>query len=159
MKKLLIIGGVIIAIFVLIVVLTNQSNKQKLKDNPYGSKELKPSTINLLGNKNYSNIVLPDALMEKIKSGDPVTAYFFSPECPYCMKMTPILMPIAKDKGIHVYQYNLLEFEKESAPYGIESWPALIQYENGKEVGRLVGLPPEEPEKAIEEFLKEYTGK
>ncbi|MCG3088705.1 thioredoxin family protein [Sporosarcina cyprini] len=158
MKKLLIIGGVIIALFVLIVVLNNQSNKQKLKDNPYGNKELQASTINLLGNENYSNIVLPDALMEKIKSGEPVTAYFFSPECPFCMKMTPKLMPIAKEMGIHVYQYNLLEFKEEAAPYGITGWPALIQYEDGKEVGRIVGLP-EEPEKAIEEFLKEYTGK
>ena len=158
MKKLLIIGGVIIAIFVLIVVLNNQSNKQKLKDNPYGNKELQASTINLLGNKNYSNIVLPDELMEKIESGEPVTAYFFSPDCPYCMKMTPILMPIAKDKGIHVYQYNLLEFKKEAAPYGITGWPALIQYEDGKEVGRIVGLP-EEPEEAINEFFKEYTDK
>ncbi|QTD42864.1 thioredoxin family protein [Sporosarcina sp. Te-1] len=159
MKKLLIIGGVVIALFVLIIVLTNLSNKTKLKDNPYGSKELEQSTIDLLGNKNYSNIVLPEDLMEKIKSGEPVTAYFFSPDCPYCMKMTPMLMPIAKEKGIHVYQYNMLEYKQEAAPYGITGWPALIQYEDGKEVGRMVGLPPEKPEEAIKEFFKEYTGK
>ena len=141
MKKLLIIGGVIVAIFALIIVLNNQANKEKLKDNPYGTKNLKQPTIDLLGNENYSNIVLPDELYEKVTSGESVTAYFFSPECPYCMEMTPILMPIAKEKGIHVYQYNMLEFPNESQPYGITSWPTLIHYEDGKEVSRSVGLP------------------
>lgn len=140
MKKLLIIGGVIVAIFALIIVLNNQANKEKLKDNPYGTKNLKQPTIDLLGNENYSNIVLPDELYEKVTSGESVTAYFFSPECPYCMEMTPILMPIAKEKGIHVYQYNMLEFPNESQPYGITSWPTLIHYEDGKEVSRSVGL-------------------
>jgi len=158
LKKLLIIGGVIVAIFALIVVLNNQGNKAKLKDNPYGTKKLKQSTIDLLGNKNYSNIVLPDELYEKISSGESVTAYFFSPECPYCMEMTPILMPIAKEKGIHVYQYNMLEFQNESQPYGITSWPTLIHYEDGKEVSRSVGLP-QNPEEDIRAFFDEYDKK
>ncbi|MCM3745278.1 thioredoxin family protein [Sporosarcina luteola] len=158
MKKLLIIGGIIIAIFALIVVLNTQSNKEKLKDNPYGTKQLKQATIDLIGNKNYSNIVLPDELYEKVSSGESVTAYFFSPECMYCMEMTPILMPIAKEKGIHVYQYNMLEFEKEAQPYGIKSWPTLIHYEDGKEVKRSVGLPVN-PEKDIRAFFDEYDKK
>ena len=37
MKKLLAIGGVIVAVFILIIVLTNKSNESKLKDNPYGT--------------------------------------------------------------------------------------------------------------------------
>ncbi|MBB4826513.1 thiol-disulfide isomerase/thioredoxin [Sporosarcina luteola] len=157
MKKLVAIGGVVIVLFVLIIVLTNQSNKMKLKNNPYGSKELEQPTIDLLGNKNYSNIVMPEELKEKIETGEPVTAYFFSPTCPYCMKMTPILMPIAKEKGIHVYQYNMLEFEEEAEPFGITGWPTLIQYEDGKEIGRIVG--PQNPEQEINDFFKEYTGK
>jgi len=156
MKKLLLIGGVILALFVLIVVLTNQSNEAKLKESPYGTKELTKPTIDLIGNKNYSNIIMPDELMEKVKTGDPVTAYFFSPECQFCMKMTPILMPIAKEKGIHVYQYNMLEFEKEAVPFGIESWPTLVQYKDGKEIGRMSGLPNQQPEESIKKFLEEY---
>lgn len=158
MKKLLIIGGVIVAIFALIIVLNNQANKEKLKDNPYGTKQLKQATIDLLGNENYSNIVLPDDLYEKVSSGESVTAYFFSPECPYCMQMTPILMPIAKEKGIHVYQYNMLEFPNESQPYGITQWPTLIHYEDGKEVARSVGLP-KNPEEDIRAFFDEYDKK
>ena len=60
--------------------------------------------------KHYSNIILPDELDKKIESGDPVTAYFFSPLCGTVMEMTPVLMPIAKEMDVTVDQYNLLEF-------------------------------------------------
>ncbi len=155
MKKLLIIAGIIIAVFVLIVVLTNKSNESKLKDNPYGTKDLKASTINLIGNENYNNIILPDALAEKIEAGESVTAYFFSPECPYCMEMTPILMPIAKEMDVNVLQYNLLEFEDQARPYAIEATPTLIHFKDGKETGRMVGAQPEEN---IRLFFQEHEG-
>lgn len=158
MKKLLIIGGVIVAIFVLIVVLTNQSNKEKLKDNPYGTDNLSKSTIALIGNENYNNIVLPEDLYDKVSSGESVTAYFFSPECQYCQQMTPILMPLAKEEGIHIYQFNMLEFGKEAQPYGVKSWPTLIHYEDGKEVGRMSGLP-NNPEEDIKAFFDRYVNK
>ena len=86
---------------------------------------------------------MPEALAEKIASGEPVTAYFFSPECSYCIEMTPILMPIAKELNEEVVQYNLLEFRGEATSYNIESTPTLVHFENGEEAGRLVGLHPE----------------
>jgi thioredoxin 1 len=156
LKKLLIIGGTIIAIFILVVVLSNKSNETKLKDNPYGTDKLAKSTIDLIGNENYSNIVLPDALFKKIEAGEPVTAYYFHPECQYCMQMTPVMMPIAKEMDVNVQQYNMLEFGHQAAAYGIESWPALVYYENGKEVGRMVGAQPEEN---IRAFFNEFEGK
>ncbi|MDW0118334.1 thioredoxin family protein [Sporosarcina thermotolerans] len=162
MKKLFIIGGVIIAIFALIVVLSNQSDKEKLKNNPYGKDDLKKPTIALIGNENYSNIVLPDELYDKVSSGESVTAYFFHPECQYCMAMTPLLMPVAKEENIHVYQFNMLEFGDQSQPYGIQSWPALIHYKDGKEVKRMVGLPEgsdEDVKETIRTFFDEYDEK
>ena len=153
MKKLLIIGGVIIAIFVLIIVLSNKADETKLKDNPYGTDKLEQSTVNLIGNENYNNIILPDELAKKIKDGESVTAYFFSPVCSYCLEMTPVLMPIAKDMDVTVHQYNLLEFESEAAPYGIQSTPTLVQFKDGKEVGRIVGAHPAEN---IRAFFDEY---
>lgn len=142
MKKLLVIGGIIVAIFILIAVLSNKSDQAKLKDNPYGTDKLKQSTINLIGNENYNNIILPDELAKKVKSGDPVTAYFFSPECSYCIEMTPVLMPIAKEMDVSVYQYNLLEFNTQASSYGIQSTPTLVHFKDGKEVGRMVGSQP-----------------
>lgn len=153
MKKLLAIGGVIVVIFILIVVLVNKSNEAKMNENPYDTDQLNTATIDLIGNKNYNNIILPDELEEKIASGDPVTAYFFSPLCSYCMEMTPILMPTAKDMNVTVHQYNLLEYEKQAASYGIEATPTLIQFKDGKEVGRMVGAQPEDN---IRLFFEEY---
>ncbi|NYF25981.1 co-chaperone YbbN [Sporosarcina sp. JAI121] len=159
MKKLLIIGGVIIAIFVLVVVLSNKSNESKLKDNPYGTKNLAQPTIDLIGDENYNNIVLPDTLFKQIEDGKSVTAYYFHPECQYCMQMTPVMMPIAKEMGVNVQQYNMLEFGDRvgmDTEYKIESWPALIHYKDGKEVGRMVGAQPEEN---IRAFFNEFEGK
>ena len=155
MKKLLIIGGVIIAVFVLIVVLTNKADETKMQDSPYGTKDIKTSTKQLIGDENYSNIILPEDLEKKISSGEPVTAYFFSPECGYCKEMTPILMPIAEEMGVDVLQYNLLEYSNEAASYEIEGTPTLMHFKDGKEVGRLYGLP-QEPEESIRAFFNEH---
>lgn len=165
MKKLLIIGGAIVAVFILIVVLSNQSDKDKLKDNPYGTDKLSKPTIALIGNENYDNIVLPEVLFEKIKSGEPVTAYYFHPECHYCMAMTPVMMPIAKEMGVDVLQYNMKEFGDlvgSGTEYGIESWPKLVHYENGEVVGSISGYDdkqPAESEAQIRAFFTEFEGK
>lgn len=158
MKKLLIIGGIVVVFFVAIIVLTSASNKSKLSnENPYGTDDLNKSTIDLIGNEDYNSIVLPDAVDKKIESGEPTTVYYFHPECHYCMEMTPVLMPIAKEEGVKINQYNMLEFgEKATDKYGIDQWPALVQYENGKEVGRAVGLQPEEN---IHAFFNEFYKK
>ena len=66
MKKLLAIGGIIVVVFILIAVLTNKSNEAKLKDNPYGTNDLETSTIDLLGNEHYRNIVMPDTLLNRL---------------------------------------------------------------------------------------------
>ena len=86
MKTLVAIGGVVVALLVAIIVLTNMSNKDKLKsvDNPYGDKDLQQPTIDLLTDENYQHITLPEDLKEKIASGEEVNAYFFSPTCTHC---------------------------------------------------------------------------
>ena len=159
MKKLLLIGGVIIAIFILIIVLSNKSDEAKLKDNPYGTDNLSKSTIDLIGDENYNNIVLPDTLFKKIEDGESVTAYYFHPECQFCRQMTPVMMPIATEMDVNVLQYNMMEFGDKvgmDTEYKIKSWPALVHYKNGKEVGRMVGAQPEEN---IRAFFNEFEGK
>jgi thiol-disulfide isomerase/thioredoxin len=157
LKKLLIIGAVIIAFFALIVFLSNKSDEAKLKDNPYGTNNLAKSTIDLIGNENYNNIVLPEALFEKIESGESVTVYYFSPDCQFCMAMTPVMMPIAKEMNVDVLQYNMLEFGQLALEkYNIQSWPTLVHYKDGKEVGRMSGQQPEEN---IRAFFNEFESK
>ncbi|MFJ7731596.1 thioredoxin family protein [Lysinibacillus sp. NPDC097231] len=146
MKKLLIIGAVIVVLFAAIIVLTKVSNDSKLAsaNNPYGDKKLKQETIDQLDDENYQNIMLPDELEAKIKAGEDVNAYFFSPTCVHCQAFTPILMPIAKDLGINIAQLNVYEYGDLWDKYNIEATPTFIHFEDGKEVNRFVGALKEE---------------
>ncbi|TQR19075.1 thioredoxin family protein [Psychrobacillus vulpis] len=144
MKKLAIFGGIIIAIFVLIIVLNSQKNKDSLADNPYDKDNLRQSTIDLIKDPNYQNIILPDKLKTEISSGKPVTVYFFSPECVHCKEMTPRLVPLAEEKGVNIVKYNILEYEQGWDDYLIEATPTLIHYKDGKEVARTVGSQPDD---------------
>ena len=154
MKKLLIIGGAIAAVFILLIVLTNMSNDKKLADNPYGTEDLKQETIDQLDDENYQNIILPDDLKAKIESGEPVTAYFFSPTCLHCKAMTPVLMPIVEEMDVDVVQYNVYEFDQGWDDYRIEATPTMIYFEDGQEVSRMVGNQPKEN---IEAFFNEVV--
>lgn len=139
MKKVIIFAIVVILLFVGISILTNKEQSDKSKDNPYGKKDLKTSTINQLDDPNYQNIITPEKLDEMIENKETFTAYYFSPECSHCVKTTPILMPVAKEKNVHVYQFNLLEYEEGWDDYNIDSTPTLIHYEKGQETSRIVG--------------------
>lgn len=144
MKKLAIFGGVIVAAFALIIILTNMSNSEKLANNPYDTDNLEQSTIDLLDDENYQNIILPDELAEKIQSGEPTTVYFFSPVCQFCKEMTPRLMPLADQEEVEIVQYNVLEYDQAWQDFAIDSTPTLIHFENGQEEMRAVGAMPEE---------------
>ncbi|PZX04973.1 thioredoxin [Psychrobacillus insolitus] len=144
MKKLAIFGGIIIAIFVLIIVLNSQKNKDVLADNPYDKENLTQSTIDLIDDPNYQNIILPDDLKAEIETGEPVTAYFFSPECVHCQEMTPRLTPLADENSVDIVKYNVLEYEQGWNDYQIEATPTLIYFEDGKEVTRATGAIPNE---------------
>lgn len=139
MKKLWIIGGVVILLFIGIIILTNMSNSDKLKDNPYGTENLQQPTIDLLDDENYQNIILPEDLEKKIESGEEVFAYMFSPICVHCKQFTPKLMPIAEEEGIHIDQLNVYEYENAWTTYQLKATPTLIYFKDGKEVTRIVG--------------------
>ena len=154
MKKLGILGAIVVVLFAAIIILTNLANQDKLEDNPYDRDNLKQSTIDLLDDENYQNIILPEALEEKIATGEPVVAYIFSPECPHCKQMTPTLMPIADEVGVQIDQYNVLEYEKGWDDYKVEATPTLIYFKDGKEVNRLVGDYSKDTD-VIYDFLKQ----
>lgn len=139
MKKLLLFGGIIIAVFVLIFVLNSQKNKDVLANNPYDTEDLKQSTIDLIDDPNYQNIILPEDLEEKIATGEPVTAYFFSPECVHCLEMTPRLTPLAEENDVEIVKYNVLEYEQGWDDYLIQATPTMIYFKDGKEVVRVEG--------------------
>ena len=144
MKKLAIIGAAVVLLFAAIIVLTNMSNSDKMKDNPYDTDNLQQATIDLLDDENYQNIILPDDLQAKIDSGEGVFAYMFSPLCSYCMNFTPKLMAVAEQEDIQIDQLNVLEYGNAGTTYQITETPTLVYFENGEEVTRLVGDHNEE---------------
>lgn len=155
-KKMLIIIGSIVVLFVALLFVIDYRNDQAVQnaDNPYGTTDLEQATIDQLDDPNYGNQILPDELEEAIDSGEPVTVYFYSPTCVYCQQTTPYLVPLAEENGVDMKKLNLLEFGDQAAVYGIESTPTLIHYEDGEEVARIVGQQEEEEFQA---FFDEYV--
>src|SRR4051794_23016014 len=127
MKKVLIFLGIIIALFIALAVVTNMKNSEKVSENnPYGKDNLEQATIDLLGDENYQNIILPKELEKKLEDQEDVTVYFFASDCPYCKEATPILTPMVEELGIDLVQYNLLEFKQGWDDYIIESTPTIV---------------------------------
>ena len=144
MKKVLIFLGIIILLFGSLAFLTNRQNSEKVsEDNPYEKSSLHPETVALLDDENYQNIILPDELDQKLADQGDATVYFFQSTCEYCKQATPILSPLAKEMGIDLVQYNLLEFEQGWDDYAIEGTPTIVQYKDGKEVARISNLRSE----------------
>lgn len=149
-----IIGGIIVVLFIAIIFLNNLSNKSKLEDNPYDKDDLDQATISLIGDENYSNIILPAELDKKIESGDTTFAYYFSPLCQYCKSFTPKLMPIAVEYDIHIDQLNVLEYPEEMDTYEITQTPTLVVYKDGAEVTRIIGDHEESNVRAFFDSVK-----
>ena len=60
------------------------------------------------------------------------------------MEATPILTPMADELGIRVpSNVNYLEFKQGWDDYNIKSTPTIVQFKNGEEVSRIVGLQEE----------------
>ncbi|MFK2825895.1 thioredoxin family protein [Bacillus sp. B190/17] len=151
MKKIIIFGAIVLAIFGAITFLTKYQQNEAAKDNPYGKDELHPETIKQLNDPNYSSLILPDELEKKLENSEDMFVYFYSPTCPHCQATTPVLMPAAKDKNVVIHQFNLLEFEDGWNDYHIESTPTLVYFKDGVEQQRLVGSQPKEK---LEQFLE-----
>jgi hypothetical protein len=52
-------------------------------------------------------------------------------------------MPMAKELGIDLVQYNLLEFKPGWDKYRIEVTPTIVQFKDGKEAARIEELQDE----------------
>ena len=134
-----------IVLFIALALLTNMNNSKKVSENnPYGKDSLEPETIDLLDDENYQNIILPEELEKKLADQEDVTVYFFASDCIYCKEATPILTPMAEELGIDLVQYNLLEFKQGWNDYNIKSTPTIVQFKDGEEVTRIVGLQEED---------------
>jgi thiol-disulfide isomerase/thioredoxin len=142
-KKIVIFGAIIVALFAAIAFMTSYQQKEAAKGNPYKKEELHPTTIEQLDDPNYQNLILPDELDKKLANKETVTVYFYSPTCSHCQKTTPIVVPLSKEMGIDLKMFNLLEFEDGWDKYHIEGTPTIVHYVDGKEAKRIDGSQEE----------------
>lgn len=164
MKKMFVYLAVIVALFAVLFIVNQQSEKTKnakYADNVYGVNpaKLNPATKNLLDDPNYQNIILPDQLSKKIKNKESFFAYFFSPTCGFCLETTPKLIPLASELNVTLHQFNLLEFHDGYSQYHIQSTPTLVYFKDGKEADRMVGGITTHPEGNTLEKYKEFLAK
>ncbi|MFJ7764009.1 thioredoxin family protein [Bacillus toyonensis] len=148
MKKMLIFGGIIIALFAAIFAVTqmeekNASTSQKI-DNATGSQTD--------GSDYYTNKISLSDLQKNLKEKKEETVYFYQTSCVHCQKLSPVLVPMAKDLNIDM---KVMDIEKLDAPwdeYKIQGTPTIIHFKNGKEVSRISG---EQSKDKLKEWLEQ----
>lgn len=157
-NKMLIILGVVIVLFGGLYFLVDYKNKQTIESNgnPYGKDRLHQETIDQLNDPLYQNQMTPDELAEMLENEEDVTVYYYSPICVYCLKTTPVLVPLAEEMDVDLKKINLLEFGTNSfkKAYNITGTPTLVHYKNGKEIDRVNG---EQPKSLFKSFFEEYV--
>ncbi|MEK4740884.1 MULTISPECIES: thioredoxin family protein [unclassified Bacillus (in: firmicutes)] len=148
MKKMLIFGGIIIALFAAIFAVTqmeekNASTSQKI-DNATGSQTD--------GSDYYTNKISLSDLQKNLKEKKEETVYFYQTSCVHCQKLSPIVVPMAKDLNVDM---KVMDIEKLDAPwdeYKIQGTPTIIHFKDGKEVSRISG---EQSKDKLKEWLEQ----
>ncbi|KKO53006.1 thioredoxin family protein [Paenibacillus sp. DMB20] len=156
-------GGALLVLIGLLAFLNMQGEKSEL----YGGKkvaDMNPATKAILDDPNYQQIILPDDLNKKVADKESFFVYFFASDCPSCKATTPQLMPLAKDSGVYLHQYNLREYQDGFRQYNIEFTPTLVFFENGVEKERIVGgispegTPDGNTAETFTQFFDKYKG-
>jgi thioredoxin 1 len=73
----------------------------------------------------------------------PVIVDFWSPECPPCRRLLPILEGLSNE-GIPVFKATIEDEPELAQHYGVSALPTLVLFKNGEAVDRLVGLTSKE---------------
>lgn len=94
--------------------------------------------------------------MVALQAPQPVLVDFYADWCGPCTALAPAIEEVAeKLKGrLVVAKLDVEQSEELSLRYGVQSIPTLILFQNGEEVGRLVGfLPKASLLKALQRYL------
>ncbi|MED1558675.1 thioredoxin family protein [Bacillus paramycoides] len=126
MKKMLIFIIAIISIFALSVILTNKETKNE--------KTTSTEQVNY-----YKNQITPEQLQEDLSNHKEKIVYFYKTTCPHCLRISPIVVPMAENMKINMQVLNLEEYKQGWDMFQIKGTPTIISYKDGKEVNRILG--------------------
>ncbi|MDZ5607415.1 thioredoxin family protein [Bacillus pseudomycoides] len=132
MKKMLIFGGIIIVLFAAILAITNMESKKK--------------------ESYYTNKISADEIRKNNEEKKEQIIYFYQTGCVHCEKVSPIVVPMAKDMNIDMKIIDILNDNPTWDEYKIEGTPTIIHFKDGKEVSRIHG---EKPKETFEKWFKE----
>lgn len=150
MKKILIFGGIIIALFAALTAVTQMEKKNASTSQ---SQKLNNTTSSPADDSDYyTNKISLSDLQKNLKEKKEETVYFYQTSCVHCQKLSPIVVPMAKDLNVDM---KVMDIEKLDAPwdeYKITGTPTIIHFKDGKEVSRISG---EQPKDKLKEWLEQ----
>ncbi|MEE3959943.1 MULTISPECIES: thioredoxin family protein [Bacillus cereus group] len=126
MKKMLIFIIAILSIFALVIILTNKETKNE--------KTISTEQVNY-----YKNQITPEQLQEDLSNHKEKIVYFYKTTCPHCLRVSPIVVPMAENMKINMQVLNLEEYKQGWDMFQIKGTPTIISYKDGKEVNRILG--------------------
>ncbi|HFK1785163.1 MULTISPECIES: thioredoxin family protein [Bacillus cereus group] len=126
MKKMLIFIIAILSIFALVIILTNKETKNE--------KTTSTEQVNY-----YKNQITPEQLQEDLSDHKEKIVYFYKTTCPHCLRVSPIVVPMAENMKINMQVLNLEEYKQGWDMFQIKGTPTIISYKDGKEVNRILG--------------------
>lgn len=123
MKKMLIFGGIIIVLFAAIFAVTQMEKKNASTDEK----------------GYYSNKISLEDLNKNIEDKKEQTIYFYQTSCVHCQKVSPIVVPLAKDLNVDMKVIDIENLNEPWDKYNIKGTPTIIHFKDGKEVSRISG--------------------
>lgn len=123
MKKMLIFGGIIIVLFAAIFAVTQMEKKNASTD----EKDY------------YSNKISLEDLNKNIEDKKEQTIYFYQTSCVHCQKVSPTVVPLAKDLNVDMKVIDIENLNEPWDKYDIKGTPTIIHFKDGKEVSRISG--------------------
>ncbi|HDX9589310.1 TPA: thioredoxin family protein [Bacillus pseudomycoides] len=127
MKKMFLFGGIVIALLIAIFAVSNMETKEETKTDY------------------YTNKISLDDLRKNIQEKKDQTIYFYQTSCPHCHKVSPVIVPMAKDMNIDM---KVIDLENEPNAvwdeFKITGTPVIVHFKEGKEVSRIEGEQPKD---------------